>query len=53
MLKFFDEQWQTGSLRAIDRHFAKFIGAQVGQESPLAGWALLVSFEAGKGNVCV
>ncbi|MGL5336124.1 MAG: AAA family ATPase, partial [Enterovibrio sp.] len=53
MLKFFDEVWRADSLRAIDRHFAKFIAEQVGGDSPLAGWALLVSFEAGKGNVCV
>ncbi|OEE62556.1 exodeoxyribonuclease V subunit alpha [Enterovibrio norvegicus] len=46
--------YQRGTLRAIDRQFAQFIAQQMGDEdSPVVGWAALVSFELGKGNVCV
>lgn len=46
--------YQRKILRAIDRQFALFIGKQLGcDDSPMIGWAALVSYELGKGNVCV
>lgn len=42
------------AIRAIDRQFAQFIAQQIGDaNAPIVGWAALVSFELGKGNVCV
>lgn len=46
--------YQRNVIRAIDKQFALFIGNQLGNlNSPLVGWAALVSFELGKGNVCI
>lgn len=46
--------YKRNAIRAIDRQFSQFIGEQLGDEnSPVVGWAALVSFELGKGNVCV
>ncbi|MBV7300033.1 exodeoxyribonuclease V subunit alpha [Enterovibrio paralichthyis] len=46
--------YKRNAIRAIDRQFARFIAEQVGDgNSPIVGWAALVSFELGKGNVCV
>ncbi|SKA50246.1 exodeoxyribonuclease V subunit alpha [Enterovibrio nigricans] len=46
--------YQRKSIRAIDRQFGQFIGEQLGdKDDPMVGWATLVSFELGKGNVCV
>lgn len=46
--------YKRNAIRAIDRQFARFIAEQVGDgSSPIVGWAALVSFELGKGNVCV
>ncbi|USH03033.1 exodeoxyribonuclease V subunit alpha [Grimontia kaedaensis] len=46
--------YKRKAIRAIDRQFSQFIGEQLGDvESPMVGWAALVSFELGKGNVCI
>ncbi|ATF09960.1 Exodeoxyribonuclease V alpha chain [Candidatus Enterovibrio altilux] len=46
--------YMRGTVRAIDYQFAHFISQQMDDEnSPVVGWAALVSFELGKGNVCV
>ncbi|PCS23639.1 exodeoxyribonuclease V subunit alpha [Candidatus Enterovibrio escicola] len=42
------------TIRAIDRQFALFIGQQLGDlDIAMVGWAALVSYELGKGNVCI
>ena len=42
------------AIRAIDKQFGYFIGELLGDmNAPLVGWAALLSFELGKGNVCI
>ncbi|WP_407331231.1 exodeoxyribonuclease V subunit alpha [Enterovibrio sp. 27052020O] len=46
--------YKRGVIRAIDRQFALFIADQLNDtNAQLVGWAALVSFELGKGNVCI
>ncbi|MDD1795204.1 exodeoxyribonuclease V subunit alpha [Enterovibrio sp. ZSDZ42] len=46
--------YKRGIIRAIDRQFACFIADQLADhDASISGWAALVSFELGKGNVCV
>ncbi len=49
-----NERQQQRVLRAIDVQLALFVESQLGEkEHPLIAWAALISFELGKGNVCV
>ncbi|RXJ72537.1 exodeoxyribonuclease V subunit alpha [Veronia nyctiphanis] len=50
-----NELHQANVLRAIDYQFCLFIAGQETQACTdfIAGWAALVSYELGKGNVCV
>lgn len=46
--------YQKKALRAIDLQFAHFIARQLQDfNSPVVGWAAIVSFELGKGHVCI
>lgn len=46
--------YQRKIIRAIDHQFAHFLGEQVGSlDAPIVGWGALLSFELGKGNVCI
>ncbi len=62
MYEWLTQLYKNKKIRAIDMQFAFFIGELLSaknkeiladKEHPLMGWAALISFELGKGNVCV